>query len=421
MPRVLRVTSNARGLAFLAAALLTLAPLLSACSGDTEVAPPTASSIDDRSAAAQAVVSDLERAIEDGDARAAAELAVPDARPLLRAVVENADALALQLRSLRYLDDGVTLTPEEKTALPPGTWGGNVALSWRLPVWDARASSVETAILFDTHEGEERIVGFAPGTDRVPVWLAGPLEVQRSGRVLVLAGADDPRLGASRVLRLGRQAVAETTETLGWRGRLVLEVPATERHLENALVAGRDQYASIAAVTSSIDGSAGPRAPLHVLLNPAVFSRLGDQGAQVVMTHESVHVATRANASSAPNWMREGFADYVALVHADVPLEKAAAQAFEGVREDGPPKELPSDADLNPTAPGLGAAYEEAWLVCRFIAEEYGEDRLIAFYEAVDGGQKLPAALRDVLGTTEGELTSAWSRDLARLARAAGG
>lgn len=394
------------------ALLLALALALTGCSGDTELAPPTPTSTDAREATAQRVVVALQDALQAGDAPAAEALAADEARQLLGAVAGNVQALDLRLAELRYLEPA-QLPAEELTGRPDGTWGATVELSWRLSGWDQRDSRVETAVLLDR---DGRVLGFAPGTGRVPLWLTGPLDVRRSPRVLVLSGADGPGLGVESVRDLGRQAVAEVTQTLGWDGKLVLEVPATEDDLEGALQAAPGQYGDIAAVTTAADGSAGEAAPVHVFLNPALFGRLGGQGAQVVMTHEAVHVATRATASSAPNWLREGFADYVALEHADVPVQKAGAQAIAGVRRNGPPKELPTDAELSASAPGLGAAYEEAWLVCRFIARAHGQEKLIAFYEAVDGGASLAAALRNVLGTSEPALTAAWSSDMARLA-----
>ena len=77
-------------------------------------------------------------------------------------------------------------------------------------------------------------------------------------------------------------------------------------------------YAGIAAVTTTVDGSGSPDAPVHVFVNPDVTRRLRGAGAQVVMSHELVHVATDAATSAVDLWLLEGFADYVAL--RDVPL-----------------------------------------------------------------------------------------------------
>lgn len=397
--------------------LLTSLLAFTGCSNDTEIAPPLPTSSAARADSAQQVATALGQALTDHDTAAAADVAAPAVRPLLQAVAANVGRLGLRSVGLRYLEDGV-VDPQRLDSVPDGTWAATMELTWRLPGWDHRASRAELSVLLHRDDGRARVVGFAPGGEgRVPVWLTGPVEVRRTGRVLIASASGQSALSAAALLRLGRQAVREVGATLRWHGRLVIEVPQTEQQLEQALAAGEKQYASIAAVTTTVDGSAGRRAPLHVFLNPGVFNRLGAQGAQVVMTHETVHVATHANASAAPDWLREGFADYVALSHARVPVAKAGAQAIAKTRKQGPPRQLPSDADLGASAPHIGTAYEEAWLVCRFIAREYGERRLIRFYRAVDGGTPLPEALRQVLDTSEQGLVSGWSRSLTDLAR----
>lgn len=390
--------------------------LLSGCSQDTEIVPPTPTSSAAQDDSAQQVAAALARALRDHDATAAGELASSTARPQLQAAARNVGLLGLRLRTLRYLEPGVVAV-EDEGDLPEGTWAATMQLVWRLPGWDGRDTRTEVSVLLDRDGGKTRVVGFAPGIGgRVPVWLTAPVDVRRAGRALVVTTNRQAGLSTARLLPLARQAVREVSETLHWRGSLVVEVPGDEQRLEQALAAGEHQYASIAAVTTTVDGSPGRGAPLHVFLNPTVFSRLGVQGAQVVMTHETVHVATQANASAAPDWLREGFADYVALLHAGVPVAKAGAQAIAKVRKQGPPQQLPTDADLAASAPHLGTAYEEAWLLCRFIARTYGEGKLIALYSSVDGGVNLSSALQQVLGTSEPALVKAWSRDMGRLA-----
>jgi hypothetical protein len=56
-------------------------------------------------------------------------------------------------------------------------------------------------------------------------------------------------------------------------------------------------------------------------------------------------------------------------------------------------------------------------LACRFIAESYGERKLIRFYERVDDGTPIGRAFRQVLRTDQGTFTQGWRaylRDLAR-------
>jgi len=120
-----------------------------------------------------------------------------------------------------------------------------------------------------------------------------------------------------------------------------------------------------------------------------------------------------------PTWLLEGFADYVALRGTGIGVRTAAAQILARVRRDGPPDGLPTRADLAPTANGLGATYEEAWLACRFLGDRFGTATMVAFYDAVSGGEPVGRAFRTVVGTTQAAFTAAWRRDTAALARQA--
>jgi hypothetical protein len=117
-----------------------------------------------------------------------------------------------------------------------------------------------------------------------------------------------------------------------------------------------------------------------------------------------------------PTWLLEGFADYVALDHVDLPVSVTASQILAQVRKDGPPGHLPGKAEFDTANTALGASYESAWLACRLIAETYGEPKLIAFYRRAQRDASTAGAFRDVLGTDQRVFTRAWRDDLRRLA-----
>ena len=169
-------------------------------------------------------------------------------------------------------------------------------------------------------------------------------------------------------------------------------------------------------MTSSTDGSSAPDAPIHVFVNPDIYDRLGPTGAQVVMSHEAVHVATDAPNSSMPQWLLEGFADYVALRDVDLPFSVTAGQVISEVRRNGAPDALPGPAEFGSTDTHLGAAYESAWLACLVLADRGGEDDLVAFYEAMDDGAELNGELRSRFGWTERAFVEAWQQRLTDLA-----
>lgn len=388
---------------------------LTGCSGDTSVTPPSppGETSSGRAASAQQTLGDLQDAVAAHDETAAAALATGDARPVLAAMARNAATLDLRDISLRLVDDQSGLDDQESARLGRGAWAATVELTYRLADWDTQPTRVETRIVLAPVDGRELVAAVGGGDVRTPLWLTGPVTALTDARALVVASTD----AAPRYLAHARQALVDVGKVLpGWRGRLVLEAPASEEQLHQALAAPAGQYANIAAVTTTVDGSLVPDAPVHVFLNPRVFDALGPRGAQVVVSHEATHVATDATLAEVPTWLLEGFADYVALAHAGIPVRTAAAQVLERVRTEGPPDGLPTAADLDPTASGLGATYEEAWLAARFIAQEHGERRLVAFYRQVSGGTSVADAFRSVLGTTEAAFVTRWRADLRDLA-----
>lgn len=367
---------------------------------------------------AAALLGDLTRALQDGTRREALSLAAPgepSARQELGFIFDNAQDLGVADLSLRFVDEAAgSLSPEERRTFGRKGWVGDVALRWSIGGYDQRAGSMETSFTFvDTPDG----VAFGSTADDAgrpaPLWLLEDLAVERSGRALV-AVADQDEL--QRYARLAAEAVRDVRAVLPqWRGRLVVEVPTGAQQLGRMLDAEPNTYASIAAVTATVDGSLSTGSPVHIMVNPEVFADLGEEGSQIVMSHEATHVAVDAATTSMPLWLLEGFADYVALARTDLPVSVTASQILAEVRRNGPPKRLPGKEEFDPSNKLLGTSYEAAWLACRLLAEEYGEKRLIAFYQSVDEGSSLDAAF-DELGTTEKAFTRQWRDYLRELA-----
>ncbi|WP_160008153.1 hypothetical protein [Nocardioides sp. AX2bis] len=369
-------------------------------------------------AAAARAVEQVERAVQRRDTGPVAGLgADPAAQERLDAVVANARALDVADVDLRYVEETSPVDAD-------GRWRAGVEVTWRFAGYDRDVASTETSVDLVTDEDGTRVVALAPvdgsgpGAGRSPVWLTGPVEVASSPTTLVVQAADtsdgpDAEAYDARAAR----AVAVVERVLaGWDGRLVIEVPAGETGLDAALGVEPGTYGAIAAVTAAVDG-APAGSPVHVFLNPDVYGQLQAQGAQVVMSHEAVHVATRAPSSGAlPLWLLEGFADYVALRDVDLPLSTTAAQVVEQVREDGLPRALPGQAEFATGATHLGATYEAAWVACLVLAERGGEEALVDLYDAVDRGESVTKALRADFGWDEADLTDAWRDRLDSLA-----
>ncbi|NPC95453.1 hypothetical protein [Nocardioides sp. zg-DK7169] len=353
----------------------------------------------DPTGAARALAA-LERAVrERGD--------VPDELAGVAHVVTNARRLGVADFSLRYVDASAPADAD-------GRWRASVETTWRFAGFDDTVARAELQVqLRSTGTGVE--VESVGGTGRAPLWLASAVQVRRTPQTLVLAAesTDD----VARYAALARDAVPVVGRVLpSWSPRLVVEVPASSRDLDRALGAEPGTYAGIAAVTATVDGSDDADAPTHVLVNPEEFDRLRRSGAQVVMSHEAVHVATGVATSAMPLWLLEGFADYVALRGVDLPVSTTAAQVVRQVRERGAPRALPDAAAFDVANGRLGAVYESAWLAAVVLAEHTGEAGLVAVYEAVRDGEDLEAALARITGWDVASLTAAWRERLRDLA-----
>lgn len=396
------------------AASALLSVLLVGC-GDTEIAPPeaqrsgTTADVGDRAAT---LVRELSDALAGPGSFSPGGFAAPtpEARRAVATMADNAAALRLSGVRLELIDT-TDPTAEQTERWPEADLVARVDASWTLPE-DGAPTRVETELVLSTDRGEPRLLAADSGARRA-LWLTDPLTVARSTSVLAVSAAGP----AADLLPLAERARADVRRVLPrWRGPLVVERPADQAGLDALIGAEPGDYAGIAAVTTTSDGSASGEGPPRVYLNPAVFDGLGAQGRQVVVSHEAVHVATAGGDPDMPAWLTEGFADYVALRYAGIGVEVAAGQVLADVRADGPPRRLPTEADLSTTAEGLGATYESAWTAVRHMGELYGQARVVAFYDAVDAGRSVAQAFRSVLGTTEAAFVRSWRADLVELA-----
>jgi hypothetical protein len=385
---------------------------------------------DGRPAAGAALLAQLTTRLEHGTPEQVARLgASARARDELTTLRRNVHALRVIDLSMRYLgaDAARSAASEPKGGAgeaPGPRWSAVVQVGWRLRGFDPRPARLTVAMTF----AEDGTGGGAPVRARfvtarrveagrrgaVPVWLLGPVSTARTDRSLVITGHGRP---TGRYSRLADHAVADVHRVLPrWSGRLVVEVPGRPADLARVLGSAPSDYAQIAAVTTTEDGSTRAAAPVHIFVNPRVLDPLGPRGAQIVMSHEATHVATGAAVSSMPPWLLEGFADYVALNRVQLPVQVTASQVLAQVRAHGAPSRLPGRAGFGAHRRGLGAAYESAWLACRLLSETYGERRLVQLYRVVDHGTSTSRAFREVLGTDERAFTDRWRHELRRLA-----
>ncbi|UMG92052.1 hypothetical protein [Nocardioides sp. TF02-7] len=297
-------------------------------------------------------------------------------------------------------------------------WRAEVETTWRLAGFDPTAARAEIEVGFA--DGGAAVADLAGQPRLSPLWMSGSLTVHRAADTLVLVEAE--AADGRTLARQARRGLGVVRDVLGRGGRLVVEVPASPASLNAAVGADAGTYDRIAAVTAAADGSGVPDAPVHVFLNPEVYGGLDPLAAQVVMSHEAVHAVTGAPASvqTAPPWLLEGFADYVALRDVGLPETTTAAQVAEQVRTDGVPGELPGPLEFRTGGANLGAAYEAAWLVCVTLVEHGGEEALVALYDAALAGAPVEEQLRRRFGWSLTDLTRAWQDRLRAVARAGG-
>ncbi|NSC21243.1 hypothetical protein FM076_08490, partial [Streptomyces albus subsp. chlorinus] len=312
-------------------------------------------------------------------------------------------------------------------------------LRHRLAGYD-RTTTVDTERLrFVRRDGAWRIAARAPG-DATQLWEQGELTVVRGRHSLVL-GVGRERAGLRALADAADRAVPAAGEAWPrkWSRRAVLEAPSSVADMARLLGSPASSYEGIAAVTTGeAGGEAGERAAGEgpgrsgdapadrIVVNPQAYGLLSEEGRQVVLTHETTHVATRRQTTPAtPMWLSEGFADWagyrttkLAPRAAAPELARAVGRRAEGNADRGgaaAPRALPADEDFrfgNDPA-RLARAYEGGWLACRMVADQWGADALVALYERAGrahGGKRpgTDAALRAVLGVDQAEFTARW-------------
>ncbi|NUR00182.1 MAG: hypothetical protein HOY79_27720 [Streptomyces sp.] len=253
------------------------------------------------------------------------------------------------------------------------------------------------------------------------LWDQGAVTVVRGSHSIVL-GTGQSSEALHSYADLADRAVPAVSAAWGsdWAGHVVVLVPGSVQGMAGLLGSPASQYRGIAAVTTGEVGGP-PTAPAdRIIVNPDAYALLGPLGKQVVLTHETTHVATRAHTNAAtPLWLSEGYADWIGYLGTGRTPPEAAPELARAVSEGRVPDRLPTDKDFgfSGDATKLAQAYEGGWMACRLIAQQWSLERLRQFYRVVgDHRQRAGAvegALQKELGTTQEKFTRQW-RDYLR-------
>lgn len=308
-------------------------------------------------------------------------------------------------------------------------------LDYRPTSWDARTVTAELSYRlagFDDYPAvlNRRLTlaggavsgeGAAPGSPAAPWDLGDPTPV-RGTHCLVLGPAAAAQL--TELAAIADQAVPAVSAVWGsgWAGRLVLQLPTTEAQFTQLLGVDPSSYSDIAAVTVAAAG-----APVHtpadrVLVNPDAYHRLSEFGKHVVITHESTHVATRADTHPwTPLWLSEGVADYTGYLNTGRSARQIAPELTSDVAAGRLPTALPADADFQAGSGGIAQAYELSWLACSLIAAEHGQQALVDVYRSLGAAgpgagreRQLDRILGERLGYGLAEFTRRWIAEVVR-------
>ena len=374
-------------------------------------------------AAGQAVLTGLTAALRTAD-RPAFDRLVSGRDPAFTGVGDRIFAVAgLPTISLGWVLAAPQrqLPPARRSLLGSTAWVQQSTVRWQLR--GDRHPAEHTLWLTFVRDGDgTRLAGTTdgpPGVGAQPLWLVDRVHALQQGRVTVVAAERTSatlwaRRADAATVAVARQLHGELAPGPGagrrWNGDLVVEVPADRADFERVLGVAAGSYSTIAAVAWP-EGPEAATAALRIVVNPDQADRLDEDGADVLLTHEATHVATRSVSSPAPTWLVEGFADYVAYAAFPATADLAAAPVRAEVRRGGPAA-LPSDSAFAPDAGDLERSYAEAWLACRFLAGTSAPERLDRFYLRVDAGEPVDRAMPAVFGLTSAQFLPRWRRYL---------
>lgn len=235
---------------------------------------------------------------------------------------------------------------------------------------------------------------------------SGAITVVRSQRVVAVlsAGAADKGQGLLDLAETALQQVAAVRPG-GWDGKVLITAVADRQIFDTYFAESQDRVAQVAAIavpyySAVAEWANRPAyATTRIVFNP---SELTAERAELQhdLTHEFTHAAMGpVTGPYTPRWVVEGFAEYVA--YKDGRFNSAGIRQALG---DLAVTTFPDDKQFYEESRN----YVSGWLACRMIAEKYGPDKLIAFYEGFQRMSEVESVSRAVLGVGRAQLEQQW-------------
>ncbi|GLZ39190.1 hypothetical protein Acsp05_28140 [Actinokineospora sp. NBRC 105648] len=393
------------------------------------VPPPTQPEDTERAAAITELLRRRADALLVRDEAAFVATLDPQAEPVFldeqRALFANLGDIPLDSWSYGVRpDDTLDLSTLPAPATDPTAaelWAPAVELRYALRGIDQVPTSRPMGYLFAKRAGAWYLRSDSALTDlgrrswRGP-WDFGPCQVTPTAHGLVLAHRGSQPM-VDRLVRELDSSVQAVSQVWGddWPKRVALFLPDSPTEMR-ALVGPDFPVESVVAVAIAdrVDTAKHTATGQRVVLSPTGSRALSMSSLRVVLRHEITHVAARAaTVDGSPMWLLEGFADYVGYRDSGIALAQGAPDLARRVRESGPPTALPEDRDFRTRDRSLDLAYQQAWSLARFVADRFGEPRLVALYRELAGAGPISASdtddlLRQAIGMDRGGLLREW-------------
>ena len=263
-----------------------------------------------------------------------------------------------------------------------------VLMRYQIPKVDITPVTTELGYAFVSQAGRWVLTDdddldndLGPGAHQ-EAWDLGRIEVLRGPRVLVVVEKGDTKRG--------RAIVTEASEGLAevsaywprkWRGS-VFVIALDETNVRDARFADEDieSAASAGSTFSSLPGqdtADGTVAGAYIVINPNERDRVDE----ILLSHETTHVATADLGGYEPLWLAEGAAEYVSWRGIEAISGPGEVGKWEqDVIDEALPamSSLPDDAGFYQNSTDV---YGVSWLAVRYLVQRLGLDHVEDLYE----------------------------------------